>query len=319
LDEPFSALVTGGAGFIGSHLVEKLVHICDKVIVLDDFSSGSHSNLSHIDCDIEVVEGSICCLPLIKYLVSQVEVVYHLATRCLVEGLENPQVMQQVNDIGTYNICLAAQEFPGTKIVYIGSSEEYGRQKKFPIKETASMNPVSIYGMTKLIGERYVSFFNKIYDVPAVIIRPFNTFGPRHREDEYAAAITNFMKKIEKNEQPIIYGDGTQTRDFSYVTDIVDGIIALHHLKNGEIVNIGSGWELPLNDVADMVVQTWSQNPNAKANPIYKEARVEDVTRLQADISLAESYGWKPKVSFWEGLKKYVQYYKNSHLQWMKP
>ena len=319
MDEPYSALVTGGAGFIGSHLVEALTKICDRVIVLDDFSSGSHTNLSHIDCGIEIVEGSVCNLPFVKYFVDQVEVVYHLATRCLVEGLENPQVMHEVNDIGTYNICLAAKDTLGTKIVYIGSSEEYGRQETFPIKETASMNPVSIYGMTKLIGEHYVSFFNKIYGVPAVIIRPFNTFGPKHREDEYAAVITDFMKKIEKNEQPIIYGDGKQTRDFSYVTDIVDGILTLHHLKDGEIINIGSGKEVSLNDVADIVVQTWSQNPHTKANPTYKKARIEDVTRLKADISLAESYGWKPKISLQKGIEKYVDYYKKTHLLWLKP
>jgi nucleoside-diphosphate-sugar epimerase len=318
LDKPFSALVTGGAGFIGSHLVEALTKICDRIIVLDDFSSGTKSNLSHIDRGIEIVEGSICSLPLVKYLVSQVDVVYHLATRCLVEGLENPQIMHEVNDVGTYNVCLAAKESPRTKIVYIQSSEAYGRQKVFPIKETVQMNPVSIYGITKLIGERYVSFFNKIYGVPAVTIRVFNCFGPHQREDEYAAVITNFMKKIEKNEQPIIYGDGTQTRDFSYVTDVVDGILALHHLKNGEIVNVGSGKEVSLNDVADMVVQTWSQNPKAKANTIHAEARIEDITRLQADISLAESYGWKPKISFKEGVKKYVQYYKAKHLEWWK-
>lgn len=189
-------LVTGGAGFIGSHLVEKLVEQEHGVIVLDDLSAGNLGNLDAVKNKISFKRGSICDLELLRLFTLNVDIIFHLATHCLVKGLDKGGIplMHQVNDIGTFNICLAAKEH-NCKIVYIGTSEEYGPQQEIPIKETAPMNPVSIYGFTKLVAERYVKFFHELYGVPAVIIRPFNTFGPRQREDAYAGVITSFVKK----------------------------------------------------------------------------------------------------------------------------
>jgi UDP-glucose 4-epimerase len=314
-------LVTGGAGFIGSHLVEKLVERGDTVTVLDDFSAGKIENLKKIMYKINIVYGSVCDSKLVFELVSKTDFIFHLATQCLVKGLEDPQLEHDINTNGTFNICSAAKHYHTKhfqkKIVYVGTSEEYGPQQTFPIKEDAPTNPVSIYGLTKLIAEQYVRFFNKIYDVPAVIIRPFNTFGPRQREDAYAGVITSFLKRLINHNDPLIFGDGLQKRDFTYVTDIVNGILLLSNLENGEIINIGSGKETSILDLANTMIKTYVDSlrknmPPYGFQPIFDTPRPNDLKRLCADISLAKSYGYKPTVSLEEGLKKYVEWYKSA-------
>lgn len=302
------ALVTGGAGFIGSHLVDKLVERGHEVIVIDDLSNGDVHNLDSVISKIEFVERSILDYGLLSYLVAKADVVFHLATRCLVQGLENPQTMHEVNDIGTVNVCFACKE-RNRKLVYIGSSEEYGNQTQYPIKETNPLNPISIYGLTKAIGEEYVHFFHKIYHVPTVVIRPFNVYGPRHREDNYAAVITKFIKRLQEGKPPIIHGDGQQTRDFTYISDIIEGIILLSTLEKGEVVNLGSGVHVSILNLAYLIQEAWnSKAPQMK--PLFEPARPNDVRHLVADITLAQKYGYKLKIPFKEGLKMYVAWYK---------
>lgn len=304
-------LVTGGAGFIGSHLVEKLVAQGHGVIVLDDLSAGKLRNLEAVKNKISFKLGSVCDLELLRLFTSKVDIIFHLATQCLVKGLENPELMHEVNDIGTFNVCVAAME-NNSKIVYIGTSEEYGPQKEFPIKETAQMKPVSIYGFTKLVAERYVKFFHDLYGVPAVIIRPFNTFGPRQREDVYAGVITSFLKRLEARKAPIIFGDGHQTRDFTYVTDIVEGILllsALTNYHNCSTVNLGSGSEISIWKLAQLCCLLWEYDVKRTR---FLAPRPNDIRKLCADISLAQSLGYNLKVPFEEGLYKYVEWYKRS-------
>lgn len=253
-----------------------------------------------------IVTGDVRKLETVETLASKTEVIFHLATRCLVQGLEDPRSMHGVNDLGTYNICLAAKKH-GCKIVYFGTSEQYGNQTEFPIKETAPMNPVSIYGLTKLVAENYVSFFHNIYGVPAVIIRCFNTYGPRHREDSYAAVITEFMKRLKNGQPLIIQGDGQQTRELTYISDVVDGTILLSTLYNGEIINIGGGTEISILDLANLLSNVW-HNKNAVIE--FTKPRPHDIKRFCCDITKAKSYGYKPKVSLEEGLRRYVAYFK---------
>lgn len=300
-------LVTGGAGFIGSHLIERLVEQGHGVIVLDDLSAGKVENLDVVKDKITFKKGSICDLELVRLFTSNVDIIFHLATQCLIKGLEDPQLMHKINDIGTFNICLAAKEH-NCKIVYIGSSEEYGSQKVFPIKETAPMNPVSIYGFTKLIAECYVIFFHRVYGVPAVVIRPFNTFGPRQREDAYAGVITSFVKRLKADMQPIIFGDGLQTRDFTYVTDIVDGILLLSQLNDCSIVNLGSGVEISILQLANLLAKI----TKSFKRPVFQPPRPNDLRQLRADISLAQRLGYQPKVSLKEGLINYVKWYQSA-------
>lgn len=308
-------LVTGGAGFIGSHLVEKLVKQYNEVVVLDDLSSGTLKNLvtpvllkMAKDPILSFHNESVCDLAQVKTAAKDCGVIIHLATQCLVKGLENPELMHQVNVVGTFNVCMAAKE-NNSKIVFIGTSEEYGPQIIYPIKETSPLNPVSIYGQTKIVAEQYVHFFNRVYGVPAVCIRPFNTYGPRQREDGYAGAITSFMKRIEAGKPPIIYGDGLQTRDFSYVTDIIDGILLLpEYFNSGEVLNLGSGREVSLLELIKIIYDAMGVEPMP---PIFESPRINDLRRLRADISLAWNHGYEPKISLEEGIKKYAEWRQN--------
>jgi len=304
-------LVTGGAGFIGSHLVEKLVERGDKVTVLDDLSAGKLNNLEKVINHIQFWKGSVEDNSVFN-ITANTEVIFHLATHCLVKGLEDPRRMHEVNDIGTFNVCMAAKENKN-KIVFISTSEVYGTQYTFPLKETATLFPMSIYGQTKAIAEQYVKFFHRIYGIPAVIIRPFNTFGPRQREDGYAGVITSFIKRIEAGKPPIIYGDGYQTRDFSYVSDIVDGIILVSVLNDGETVNLGSGKETSILKLAETMLPRKSLPPYPKFDS--QQSRINDLRRLQADITLAKSFGYEPKVTVEEGLKKYVEWWKQKSIR----
>ena len=313
-----NVLVTGGAGFIGSHLVRRLVDDGHRVVVLDDLSSGSRQNLVGIDAKLEV--GSVSNLLAVQRVAMNVDTIFHLATQCLVVGIDRPKHLHDVNDVGTFNICLAAKE-QEAKLICVGTSEAYGDQSRFPIREDAPMHPQSLYAVTKVVGEHFVKFFHDMYDVPAVIIRPFNTFGPLQREDldmerlmkgfnAYSGVITTFIKRLEANKNLVIFGDGHQRRDFTYVTDIVDGLILLSKLEDCEIINLGYGDDVSVLELARLLSTVWTGSQK-EPDVAFANPRPKDVRRLLADISLARSYGYHPKVTFEEGLKNYVEWWKS--------
>lgn len=310
-------LVTGGLGFIGSHLVRKLVEEGNEVSVIDDLSSGAANveNLGSIKNQVKITIDTITNYDVMKKLTLNTDVIFHLATQCLVKGMDDPMLMHQVNGVGTFNVCMVAKENKN-KIVYVGTSEEYGIQHKFPIKETAQLKPISLYALTKVVGEKYVKFFHETYGVSAVLIRPFNVFGPLQREDlnmermmqgfnAYAGVITSFIKRNEAGLPPVIFGDGRQSRDFTYVTDAVDGIMLLSKLKDCETVNLGYGEDFSILDLVDMTGDIFG----VKRQPIFGVPRINDISRLLPDISLAKTYGYKPKVPFKTGLKRYIDWY----------
>lgn len=300
------ALVTGGAGFIGSNLVKVLVGRGDEVTVIDDFSVGRMEHLKDCLEDIEVVTGSVYDLNLMRQLMSNTDTVFHLAVKCLVECNNDPAVAHEINVGGTFNVCLAAHE-AHAKVVYVSSSEVYGTCRFTPMSENHPTEPQSIYGLSKLMGEEYVKFFNKYCGVPAVIIRPFNAYGPNHRIDQYAAVITAFIKRLENGEYPIIEGTGKQSRDFTYVTDTAEGIALLSKLEHGEIVNIGSGKATKINDLALTLMKIYGMENKF----IFAEPRPNDVFKLEADSALAKTHGYEPKVSLEEGLRKYIAWWRN--------
>lgn len=301
------SLVTGGAGFIGSNLVKVLVDRGDKVTVIDDFSVGRMEHLKDCLEDIEVVTGSVHDLNLMRQLMSNTNTVFHLAVKCLVECNNDPVLAHEMNVGGTFNVCLAAHE-AHAKVVYISSSEVYGTCKFTPMSENHPTEPQSIYGLSKLMGEEYVRHFNKYCGVQAVIIRPFNAYGPNHRIDQYAAVITAFIKRLENGEYPIIEGTGKQSRDFTYVTDTAEGIALLSKLDHGEIVNLGSGKATSINDLAVTLMNIYGMENKF----IFAEPRPNDVFKLEADATSAKEHGYEPKVSLEEGLKKYIAWWRKT-------
>lgn len=302
-----NVLITGGAGFIGSHLVEKLVEQGQTVTVLDDLSAGKKENLSSVLHNIHFNIGTVSDLRTVETLIrcDYIEKIFHLATPCLVKGLEDPKLMHTVTDVGTFNVCLSAKD-NGCKLTYISTSEIYGNLEKFPIDEESPPNPVSIYGLTKYVGEQYVRFFHEIHDLPTVIIRPFNTYGPRHREDNYSCVVTNFIKQAQKGQCPIIYGDGKQTRDFTFVDDIVEGIIMLSGFEDCSVFNIGSGFDVSMFELAKLIWKIWGYKSDPSIT--WMKPRPHDVRKLVADIKKAYKYGYEAKTSLEDGIKKYAEW-----------
>lgn len=306
-------LVTGGAGFIGSNLVKALLENGNKVIVLDDFSVGKLSNLDILkpydplsNENLKIVAGSVLDLTLLYSLAMEVDTIFHLAVQCLVRCNEDFKLGHEVNATGTFNVCLAAKRFD-SKIVYVSTSEIYGNALYLPMDEKHPTNPQSIYGLSKLVGEQYVRMFNKYHGVPAVIVRPFNSFGPNYRGDQYAAVITNFAKRLLQKKPVIIYGTGKQRRDWTYVSDTTEGIIGLSKLSDGEIVNIGSGSSVSVNELAKVM----SKVSGVELSVIYEDPRPNDVLNLEADITLARTkYGYRPKVPLEYGLRLYMEWLK---------
>lgn len=305
------SLVTGGAGFIGSNLVKELVKQGDEVTVLDDFSIGKIENLSECIDDIEIIEGDVCDEGLIQKTVPKNDRAFHLVAQCLMVCNSDPTIATDVNLGGTFNLCYAACK-SHKKLIYISSSEVYGSCQISPMSESHPTEPQSIYGLSKLMSEQYVRFFNKYYGLRSVIIRPFNTYGPNHRNDQYAAVITAFIKRLEAGEPLIIEGDGTQSRDFTYVSDTVDGILLLSSLENGEIVNVGNGYATTINDLASTLLKIYGKEENK--NIVFTKPRINNVHKLESDIKRANSYGYKPKVSLEEGLIKYISWIKKEGL-----
>ncbi len=301
------SLVTGGSGFIGSNLAKVLVDRGDEVTILDDFSVGKMSHLDPFIENVEVVTGSVCDFDLVRKLVAKVDVVFHLAVQCLMVCNSNPVLAQEVNVGGTFNVCLAAQRVD-VKVVYVSSSEVYGTCQFSPMDEQHPTRPQSIYGLSKLIGEEYVKLFNKYYSVPAVIIRPFNTYGPNHRNDQYSCVVTAFIQRLEKGEWPIIEGNGEQSRDFTYVTDMAEGIALLSKLGAGEVVNLGCGKTTAIKEVATTLMKIYNMEPKFE----YAEPRPNDVLKLEADTKLARTLGFEPKTSLEDGLRKYVEWWKEN-------
>jgi len=309
-------LVTGGAGFIGSNLVKILLEQGNEVTILDNFSVGRRYNLQNVEgVDIEkiknlkIVIGSVCNIDLIRKLMINTDIVFHLAVECLVRCNENPMLANEVNSSGTFNICLAAYEAKA-KIVYVSSSEVYGTCVFSPMNENHPKEPQSIYGFTKLIGEEYVKFFYKHYQLPSVIIRPFNSYGPNHRNDQYSAVITSFIRRLEYGEYPIIEWTGEQSRDFTYVTDSAEGISYLSKLENCEVVNLGSGNVVSIKDLAILLLKIYEKE-NDYSKITFVNKRSDDVFKLECDTTLAKKYGFKPKVSMEEGLRKYISWWRN--------
>jgi UDP-glucose 4-epimerase len=304
------ALVTGGAGFIGSKLSNKLLEKKYEVIVYDDFSNGSGKN--SLSKKIKQKRGDILDNKKFQTVCSKVDVVFHLAVKPLTMSFDKPEEVVKTNDYGSYlvaKVCTDLQK----KLIHVSSSEVYGDALTVKMKETHSLLPTTIYAGSKAAGELYVRGFEKTDGLKAVIVRPFNSYGEYMRDDTYAAALPLFYNKISKGLRPEIYGDGKQTRDFTYVEDTVEGIILSDQIKNalGETINIGQGKEISIEKMAKLTIKKYAEltGKDISKELLYKKPRKGDVRRHCADITKAKKIlGYKPKISLEEGIKRFLEW-----------
>lgn len=305
-----NAVVTGGAGFIGSHLSQKLLQKGYSVTVYDDFSNGS--GRKYLSENIKIVRGSILNVEKFKTVCKNANVVFHLAVKPLTMSFNRPEEVVRVNDYGTYLVSKVCTETK-CKLIHVSSSEVYGSAKFIPMKEDHPFFPSTIYASSKAASELYVRGFEKTEGLKAVIVRPFNSYGPFMREDLYAAALPKFYNRISKGMPPIIHGTGNQTRDFTYVEDTVDGIISSSEEPEaiGDTFNIGYGAEISIKKMAKVMIKKYSEITGKKIDfdLIYQRSRKGDVKRHLSDISHAKKVlGYKPKISFEEGVYKYLSW-----------
>lgn len=289
-------LVTGGAGFIGSHISQALLARGYRVRVLDNLSTGS---LHNIPKGVEFIEASITNLPSIQKAFQNVEGVFHTAALPRVQvSIERPQETNEVNITGTLNVLLAAKAAGVKRVVYSASSSAYGDQTTLPLHEGMKLHPKSPYGLQKYVGEHYMRLASMFWGLETVSLRYFNVYGPRMAfEGAYVTVIAIFLRQQSLNQPLTITGDGTQTRDFTYVADIVEAnLLAMESQKvgSGEVINIGAGNNHSVNEVAKII-----GGPTMNIPP-----RVEPHDTLADNRFAKELLGWTPKVSFKEGMEK---------------
>jgi len=298
-------LVTGGAGFIGSHLVDGLMSGGFDVVVLDDLSSGRRENLSvHFGkSNFCLVEGDVKDKADVKKALEGVNVVFHLAAIVSVDfSVKNPLMVNEVNVGGTLNVLRESLKAGVKRFVYASSCVVYGESVNLPINEEQPTKPMSPYGVSKLAAEYYCRVFYEVYRLETVCLRFFNVYGSRQVIGPYSGVIMKFIDRLKRGEMPIVYGDGEQTRDFVFVGDVVDACLRVMCCKDcvGEVVNVGSGMEVSINELAHVLCRLFSSH---SVKPVYSEMRVGDIRRSCADSSKAERIlGYKMKTSLRRGL-----------------
>jgi UDP-glucose 4-epimerase len=307
-----NVLVTGGAGFIGSHLTHRLVALGHRVRVLDNFSTGKRANLAAVAEKIELVHGDLRDESVCRAACDGMEFVYHQAAIPSVPvSVENPVPSHEVNIGGTFNLLRAACDRKVRRVIYAASSSAYGNTAESPKHERLATAPLSPYAVQKLTGELYCRAFYECYGLETLSIRYFNVFGERQDpRSQYAAAIPAFVTSILRGESPTIYGDGEQTRDFTYIDNVVQGnILAMEVARTaGQSVNVACGGQVTVNEVIAAI----NRALGTKIAPTYAPTRAGDVKHSCADIRLAaEVLNYRPKVSFEDGLRRAIDYYKS--------
>jgi len=307
-------LVTGGAGFIGSNIVDELVRRGHSVVVLDDLSSGKEANLAGVRSKIELRTGNITDLGTVQAACKGADYVIHLAARTSVpKSVIDPIETNRVNIDGTLNVLVAARDAKVKRFVFAASSSAYGETPTLPKVETMPAEPISPYGVTKFVGELYAQVFGRAYGLENACVRYFNVFGPRQDPtSQYSGVLSRFMLAVIEGQPLTIYGDGEQSRDFTYVDNVVDETLRACEASgaSGKVFNGGTGARITLNQVVQLLEKITGKKIQAKYDP----PRTGDILHSQADISLATKVlGYKPLVLFEEGLKHTWDWYKSAY------
>lgn len=304
-------LVTGGAGFIGSHLVRQLVRSGQRVRVFDNYATGKINNLHDVAHNIELVEGDLRDYQAVLRAVKGTEVIFHVgAIPSVPKSIRDPETSDRVNTAGTLNVLQAAVNSGARRVIYSASSSVYGNTNTVPKTEQMVADPMSPYAISKYSGELYCRVFHQIYGLETVSLRYFNVFGPRQDPDsEYAAVIPKFIRAMSLGKQPVIFGDGSQSRDFTYIDNVIRANLLAAHAPRlqGESVNIGCGERVTLNQLVEMIKDVLKTD----ISPIYAAPRQGDVLHSLAAIQAAQTLlGYMPSISLREGLERTIRWFK---------
>jgi UDP-glucose 4-epimerase len=307
-------VVTGGAGFIGSHIASALTASGARVRVLDDLSTGHRENLDEIGGDIDFVQGSVADEGLLAKTLEGVELIFHeAAIPSVPRSVEAPRQSHIASVDGTFSLLLAAREKGVRRVVYAASSSAYGDQPTLPKAEEMRPDPLSPYAVAKLVGEYYCQVFTRVYGLETVSLRYFNVFGPRQDPgSQYSGVVSRFISALLSGERPVIFGVGVQSRDFTYIDNVVGANLnaATSTGASGKVINVANGERVTLNQLlAALKELTGKQEVTAE----YREPRVGDVRHSLADISMArELLGYQSKVDLREGLQRTIEWWKQS-------
>jgi len=312
-------LITGGAGFIGSHLCDKYTREGHTVLCLDNFMSGNLSNVRHLldYRNFKLIRGDIRDFELLERTVRDVEVIFHLAAQIHVDrSYVEPRLTYEVNVMGTQNILEIARLHDAKRVIHASTSEVYGSAQYVPIDEKHPLNAPHPYGASKIAADRMCHAYIQTYGMDISILRLFNVFGPRQRDIGYGGVVSIFARRILNDTPPIIYGNGLQTRDYTYIEDAVSAydLVLNYREPITEPINFGSGREVSILELANMLIELCGRQ--GKLEPTHIEPRIGEVERLIASATKAQKLlGWKPGYDIGTGLREFVQWYRNYGLE----